>query len=117
MPVANEACFENRMAPIFFLRRRRSGPHQPAGFRRAGLGLSIEAQEKSGDGFLRAGERQPAACHQVENFWPARNLDDDGAQGGTGERVICGAKSIRRIGHAEQQQAFRVKSKFKKPCR
>ncbi len=118
MPVADEACFKNRMAPVFRLRRRRSGAHQPAGFRRAGLGLGIEAQEKSGDGFLHAGERQPPAGHQVENFRPARNLDDDGAQGGAGERIICRAKRIRRISHAQQQQARGIDSKFKKTgCR
>ena len=80
-------------------------------------GSRIEAQEKSGDGFLRTGERQPPACHQIENFRLARNLDDDGAQGRTGERIICGAKCIRCIGHTEQQQACRINSKFKKPGR
>src|SRR5436190_16471220 len=105
MAVADKACFENRMAPVFLLRRRRSGAHQPAGFRRAGLGLRVEAQEKSGDGFLRAGERQPPACHQIENFWCARNLDDDSAQSHAGERIMCGAKRICCIADAKQQQA------------
>ncbi len=118
MPVADEACFESRMAPIFLLRRRRSGAHQPARFRRAGLGLRIEAQEKSGDGFLRAGERQPAAGHQIENFRRARNLDDDGAQGRAGQRIICRAKSLGRIADAQQQHTRRINSKLKKPgCR
>lgn len=118
MPVADEARFENRMAPVFRLRRRRSGAHQPAGFRRAGLGLGIEAQEKGGDGFLRCGERQPPAGHQVENFRPARNLDHNSTQGGAGERIICRTQAVRRIGHAEQQQAFGINSKFQKPgCR
>jgi hypothetical protein len=118
MPVADEARLENRMAPIFRLGWRGGGAHQPAGFRRAGLGLGIETQKKSGDGFLRAGERQPPACHQIENFWFARNLDDDGAQGGAGERVMCGAKRIRCIGHTKQQQVGGINSELKKTgCR
>ncbi len=118
MPVADEGCFENRMAPIFLLWRRSGGAHQPAGFRRAGIGLRAKTQEKGGDGFLRAGERQPPAGHQIENFWPARNLDDDSAQGSTGERIICRTQAICCIAHAQQQQARRINSKFKKTgCR
>lgn len=118
MPVADEACFENRPAPVFLLWRRSGGAYQPAGFRRAGIGLGAKTQEKGGDGFLRAGERQPPAGHQIENFWPARNLDDDGAQGSTGERIICRTQAIGCIPHAQQQQARRINSKFKKTgCR
>jgi hypothetical protein len=118
MPVADEACFENRPAPIFLLWRRSGGAHQPAGFRRAGIGLRAKTQEKGGDGFLRAGERQPPAGHQIENFWFARNLDDDSAQGRAGERIICRAKSIGCIADTKQQQARRINSKFKKAgCR
>ena len=118
MPVADEGCLENRMAPIFQLWRRSGGAHQPAGFRRAGIGLRAKTQEKGGDGFLRAGERQPPAGHQIENFRPARNLNDDSAQGSTGERIICRTKGTRRIAHAKQQQARGINSKFKKTgCR
>ena len=117
VPVADEACFENRMAPVFLLRRRSGGTHQPARFRRAGIGLRVEAQEKGGDGFLRTGERQPPACHQTKNFRLSRNLDHDGTQCRTGQRVICGTKSTRCIGYAEQQHARGINSKFKKPGR
>ena len=118
MSVADKACFENRIAPVFLQWRRSYRAHEPARFRRAGIGLCAKTQEKGGDSFLRAGERQPPACHQIENFRLAWNLDDDGTQGCTGERIICRPKAIRCIADAKQQHASRINSKFKKPgCR
>lgn len=117
MPVADETCFENWMAPVFFLCPRKCRAYEPTRFRRAGLWLRAETQEKSRDGFLRAGQCQPTAGHQIEDFRLARNLDHDGTQRRTGERIICRTKAIRRIGHAEQEQAGRIQAKFEKSCR
>ena len=115
MPVTDKINFENWMAPIFLLCPRKCRAHEPARFRSTGLRLRAETQEKGRDGFLRAGQRQPPARYQIEDFRLARNLDHDGTQGSTGKRVICRAKAIGRIGHAEQKQARRIQAKLEKP--
>lgn len=117
MPVADEICFENGLAPVFFFFRRARRAHEPTRLGGAGPRPRAQAQEKCGDIPARAGKRQPPACHQIEDLGLARNLDHDGTKRRTGKRIGGRTQSIGRIGDAQQEHARRIDAQFQKPRR
>src|SRR5258706_13729432 len=114
VPVADEICFENRMTPVFFFCRRRRGADEPARLRGAGLRLGAETQEKSRDVFLRAGERQAPARHQIEDFRFTRNLDDHSTKRCTRKRIGRRTHGIFRTRGAKKKNARRVEAELHK---
>ena len=112
MPVADEIGFEGRMTPILVLRRRSSRAHAPARLGSAGIGASRETQKKGRDAVAFRAERDPTACHQIENFRLSRNFDHNGAQRGTTQRVRSSPHAADRIGDTQKKNACRIKTQF-----
>jgi len=86
--------------------------HEPARFRRTGLGFGPKTQKNRVGAFLRGGQREAAARHEIKRLRHAGRLDHDRAQRSAGERIGRDAQGTRHIADPDKENPRRIEPQF-----
>jgi hypothetical protein len=118
MTVTDKLCVEQRRAPDLpgGSRRRTACPHDPSRLRGGGNRRGCNAQQKPGAPCALRGERQLAACHDIELVGLAPDFQHHRADRIAGERVGSGAQGVINIGRPHRHQATRIEPELGEPA-
>ena len=113
--MTGEARFEDRVAPIVVIGRRRSARHLPACQRRIRFNLGAVAQEKNGDATFAGRESQAAAGHQIQAFGHALYFQQQRADMRAGQNIAGRRQGIGGVAGLDQDQLPRIAAQFREP--
>jgi len=118
MTIADKFCVEDRRAPRVPKRHRwrRRRAHNPSRLRRRGLRLRRHPQQETGDAGRLRGQRQLAACNEIEMAGFAPDFEHDGTKHLADERVGRRPQCALHVGGAHRHEKARIKTKFGEPA-